>query len=226
MMAADLVMLIALGAVLGLDTVSFPQAMISRPVIAATVAGALLGDPARGLLLGATLELFAVDTLPFGASRYPEWGSSSVVGGGLLVSGSDTAGALTLSVLAVLVVAWTGGWSMLYTRKFNAWLARRRHAAIVQGDRNAIVGLQLSGITADLVRGAVLTAAGLLALAPLQRAALASWGTPSGVSRAIVVATAAAVTLGAAYKLFHGVRGFFWLFGVGLAVGFGLLALR
>jgi PTS system mannose-specific IIC component len=219
MMDGELIMLVALGALLGLDTVSFPQAMISRPLIAATVAGALLGDPAHGLLIGATLELFAVDTLPFGASRYPEWGSSSVVGGGLFVSAPDVAGALTTAVLASLAMAWTGGLSMLYLRRFNAWLARRRHGAVVQGDRNAIVGLQLSGLTADLVRGAMLTAAGLLLMAPLRDAALARWSTSSGVSRAIVVATAAAVTLGATYKLFHGVPRFVWYFGGALAAG-------
>ena len=34
-----------LGGMLGLDVVSFPQAMISRPLVAATLAGALVGDP-------------------------------------------------------------------------------------------------------------------------------------------------------------------------------------
>jgi len=69
---AQLLPLAMLGAVLGLDVVSFPQAMISRPIVAATAAATLLGDPGRGLLVGATLEMFALETLPFGASRYPE----------------------------------------------------------------------------------------------------------------------------------------------------------
>jgi PTS system mannose-specific IIC component len=225
MIGTDLVMLVVLGGVLGLDTVSFPQAMLSRPIVASTLAGMLLGDPARGLMLGATLELFAVDTLPFGASRYPEWGSSSVVGSGLIVASQDLgAGALTTAVLASLIIAWIGGWSMIYVRKFNAWLARRRHAAVVNGDRDAIVGLQFSGILADLVRGATLTAAGLLVLAPLRQASLAAWSSGGGISRAIVVATAGAVALGAAYKLFHSVPGFLWQFGLGLAGGLLLVA--
>ena len=32
------------------------------------------------------LELIALETLPFGASRYPEWGSASVVGGAIFAS--------------------------------------------------------------------------------------------------------------------------------------------
>ena len=227
MMGMDLVMLIVLGGVLGLDTVSFPQAMLSRPIVASTIAGLLLGDPERGVLLGATLELFAVDTLPFGASRYPEWGSSSVVGSGLLVASQDLgAGALTTAVLAALIMAWIGGWSMIYVRKFNAWLGRRWHAAVVSGDRDAVVGLQFAGILADLARGSTLTAAGLLALDPPRQAALAAWSSGGAVSRAIVVATAGAVALGATYKLFHSVPGYLWQFGLGLLGGIALLALR
>ena len=82
-MTADLplVLLTLLGAVLGLDAVSFPQAMLSRPIVAATLGGAFVGNAEVGLLVGATLELIALETLPVGASRYPEWGSASVVGG-------------------------------------------------------------------------------------------------------------------------------------------------
>ena len=69
-----------LGGLLGLDVVSFPQAMVSRPIVASTLAGTLIGHSESGLLIGVVLELIALDTLPFGASRYPEWGSASVVG--------------------------------------------------------------------------------------------------------------------------------------------------
>ncbi|OYV73746.1 MAG: hypothetical protein B7Z72_01815, partial [Gemmatimonadetes bacterium 21-71-4] len=58
-----------LGGVAGLDTVSFPQAMISRPLVAATLGGMLAGAPMHGLLVGAVLELIALETLPVGASR-------------------------------------------------------------------------------------------------------------------------------------------------------------
>ena len=38
--------LAVLGAMLGLDVVSFPQAMISRPIVAATLGGAFTGHAA------------------------------------------------------------------------------------------------------------------------------------------------------------------------------------
>jgi PTS system mannose-specific IIC component len=219
--STDVAMLSILGGVLGLDTVSFPQAMLSRPIVAGTLAGTLLGQPLRGLLFGATLELFAVDTLPFGASRYPEWGSSSVVGGALFASqDSSLAGALTTSVLGALCVAWVGGWSMIYIRRLNGLLARRRHDAVARGDRDAVIGLQLQGLTADLVRGLVLTALGLLILFPAESVILSRWSPGPDVSRAVAVSAATAVSLGAAYKLFHVIPGFVWQFALGIGLGF------
>ncbi|HSA57145.1 MAG TPA: PTS sugar transporter subunit IIC [Gemmatimonadaceae bacterium] len=220
MSLADILVLALLGGVLGLDTVSFPQAMLSRPIVAGTLAGAFLGAAPMGLLLGATLELFAVETLPFGASRYPEWGSSSVVGAALYVGASSAPpGALATSVLATLLVAWIGGWTMVQLRKLNAHWARQRHDAVARGSRRVVVGLQLAGLTADLLRGAVLTGAGLFALHPLQQIVIGTWTGRAELSRAVVAATAAAVTLGAAYKLFHAVPGFHWQFTLGIAAG-------
>ena len=223
----DVVMLSILGGVLGLDTVSFPQAMLSRPVVAGTLAGMLLGHPIQGLLFGAALELFAVDTLPFGASRYPEWGSSSVVGGALFAEhATGLAGTLTTSVLGALCVAWVGGWSMIYIRRLNGLFARRRQDAVARGDRDAVVGLQLRGLTADLVRGLILTAIGLLVLLPAQSVVLSRWSPGPDVSRAVAVSAATAVSLGAAYKLFHAIPGFFWQFALGIGAGVLVIALR
>lgn len=226
MSGIDIVILALLGGVLGLDTVSFPQAMLSRPIVGATIAGAFMGDATAGLLVGATLELFAVDTLPFGASRYPEWGSAGVIGGTFFTRAAEfDAGRLTTSVLAALVVAWVGGWSMVQVRKLNARWARARHEAVASGARRTVIGLQVSGLIADLFRGIILTAIGLAALHPLQLSALRSWGTGAPLSRAMVVGAAGAVALGAAYKLFHAVPGFTWQFLVGLAGGLALVVL-
>ena len=79
----ELLPLSLLGGILGLDVVCFPQMMISRPLVGATVAGAFVGDAITGLIVGVILELIALATLPFGASRYPEWGSAAVVGGAI-----------------------------------------------------------------------------------------------------------------------------------------------
>src|SRR6185312_14724616 len=109
-----------LGALLGADVVSFPQAMLSRPIVAATLGGALAGNVAAGLLTGAVLEMVAMETLPVGASRYPEWGSASLVGGA--IAGSHLVmrpGAIILGVFVGIATAWAGGWSMYALRRLN-----------------------------------------------------------------------------------------------------------
>src|SRR5438034_224756 len=106
----DVLPVVLLGALLGLDVVTFPQAMISRPIVAATVAGAFIGNPLAGLTMGATLELLALGMLPFGASKYPEWGSASVVGGVLFASEAmNPPGALRAMLLAAMFTAFAAG---------------------------------------------------------------------------------------------------------------------
>ena len=213
----DLIPLALLGGVLGLDVVSFPQAMISRPLVAATLAGALIGEAASGVLLGAALELIALETLPFGASRYPEWGSASVVGGAIFASHpSHPAGAMTLAVLAALATTWVGGWTMVKLRQRNAVWAGQRREALEAGARGTVISLQLMGMTADLVRGALLTAIAYASLSPLADWCMRHWSMDARLSRAIVVAAAASVAGGAAWKLFHSTTGARWFFVGGL----------
>ncbi len=226
-MAMNLLPIVLLGALLGLDVVSLPQAQISRPLVAATVAGALLGDGISGLLVGATLELIALETLPVGASRYPEWGSASVIGGALFARFADHGpGALAMAVLAGLATAWVGGWTMVMLRRLNGLVARRARPAFDRGSYPAIAGVQLFGLTADFIRGAALTLIAMLVFAPVVEASVASWGVDARISRAVVVTLAASVAAGAVWKLFHGTEHARLLFLGGLVGGLSLLALR
>lgn len=226
-MTSALLPITLLGAVLGLDTVSFPQAMLSRPLVAATLGGTLIGDPTSGLLMGAALELIAVETLPFGASRYPEWGSASVVGGALFASHpSHPSGAMTLAIVAALATAWIGSWTMVKLRQRNAVWAHESQRALDAGARGAVIGVQLKGMTGDLARGALLTALAWAVFAPLTAASLAHWSVDARSSRAIVVAVAVSVAAGAAWKLFHASTPAKWMFAAGLAAGVGVMVLR
>src|SRR5256885_1254135 len=145
-----LIPLALLGGILGLDVVSFPQAMISRPLVASTLAGVLIGQSASGLLVGVALELIALETLPFGASRYPEWGSAAAVGGAIFSTHpSHPAGAMTLAMLSALATTWVGGWTMVKLRQLNAVWAARHRPGLEAGARGSVVLLQLAGMTAD-----------------------------------------------------------------------------
>jgi mannose/fructose/N-acetylgalactosamine-specific phosphotransferase system component IIC len=214
-----------LGALLGLDVVSFPQAMVSRPIVAATLAGAFIGHPPAGLLIGVVLELIALDTLPFGASRYPEWGSAGVVGGALFAAQpTGMPGALPASMLAALLTASISGWSMVMLRRNIGTRLERTRDSIEAGSRDSLLGLHLSGMTMDLLRGALVTTLGMVVFSPLVRAIVAIWGSESAPSRAVVVVIAAVVAGGALWKVFHSVRGVLWFFVGGLAVSTLLLA--
>ena len=213
-----------LGAITGLDVVSFPQAMISRPIVAATVGGAFAGNAGAGLLVGAAVELIALETLPVGASRYPEWGSASVVAGALVAGApAGSPGPVPVTILAALATAWVGGWSMIALRKWNAARARSHLGALERGSGSTVTALQLWGLTADLARGALLTVVAFTALRPVVDAAAVHWQVDARTSRALVVGAAAAVAVAAVWKVFHWAPLSRWLFGIGLVGGVALV---
>jgi PTS system mannose-specific IIC component len=216
-----------LGALLGLDVVSFPQAMVSRPIVAATLAGAFVGNPPAGLLIGVVLEMIALDTLPFGASRYPEWGSAGVVGGALFAAQpTGMPGALPASMLAALLTASISGWSMVVLRRIIAARLERTRDRIEAGSRDALLSLHLSGMSMDLLRAGLVTLVAMMIFGSLVRAIVAVWGSDSAPSRAVVVVIAAIVAGGALWKVFHSVRWVLWFFLAGLLTWALLLMVR
>jgi PTS system mannose-specific IIC component len=216
-----------LGALLGLDVVSFPQAMVSRPIVAATLAGAFVGNPPAGLLIGVVLEMIALDTLPFGASRYPEWGSAGVVGGALFAAQpTGMPGALPASMLAALLTASISGWSMVVLRRIIAARLERTRDRIEAGSRDALLSLHLSGMSMDLLRAGLVTLVAMMIFGSLVRAIVAVWGSDSAPSRAVVVVIAAIVAGGALWKVFHSVRWVLWFFLAGLLTWALLLLVR
>ncbi len=56
----------AVGGLIGLDRTAAGQFMISQPIVAGPLTGLLLGDPAAGFLIGASLELIWLLDLPIG----------------------------------------------------------------------------------------------------------------------------------------------------------------
>jgi PTS system mannose-specific IIC component len=201
--ALEVTLVVLLGALVGFDTVSFPQAMLSRPIVAATLGGAIAGDATLGVLCGAILECFALETLPVGASRYPEWGSASLVGGALFADSPGGApGALMIAVLVALAGAWLGGRSMVELRTLNAKRARRDHDALARGDWRVIRTLQVNGLLYDFIRAAALTAVLLAVSLPLRDIALRSWPLSMANTRVIIAVTAVAVAASAVWKHF------------------------
>jgi mannose/fructose/N-acetylgalactosamine-specific phosphotransferase system component IIC len=154
------------GTLVALDLVSVPQAMISRPLVAGTVAGALAGDVEAGLRIGVLFELFALDVLPVGAVRYPDYGPATV---GAVALGVGTPWQLSLgvSVGLGLVLAVLGGWSLQVVRRWNARAIQRRAAALAAGESSAIRWLQYGSLGRDALRGAIVTLTGLVLAATI-----------------------------------------------------------
>jgi hypothetical protein len=129
------------------------------------------------------------------------------------------------AALAALATALASLGTLTVIRKLNARWARARLGALARGSHRTVMGLQVFGLTADLVRGGVLTYGMLLVLHPLFHLAIANWGLDARLSRAVVSGIAAMVAGGAAWKIFHTTPGARWFFLGGLAGGLALLVL-
>jgi len=159
--------LLVWGTLVGLDLVSVPQAMISRPLVAGTVAGWLVGDVEAGLRIGVLFELFALDVLPVGAARYPDYGPATVAAVAL-GAGAPWELSLGLSAALGLVLAVLGGWSLQIVRRWNARAIQRRAAALAAGESSAIRRLQYGALLRDAVRGFTLTLLGIVAASTIK----------------------------------------------------------
>jgi len=151
------------GAVVGVDLISFPQAMLNRPIVAATVAGLIVGDLEAGLRVGVVLELFALDVLPIGAARYPDFGPGAVAAGALAARGADLLGTAALLGLGLAVL---GGRSVDWLRRINGRRVRLAEGRLAAGDPQAVRQLHLQSLATDVARSAILTGVGLALVAP------------------------------------------------------------
>ena len=157
----QLLLLMAWGTVVGLDLVSVPQALLSRPLVAGCVAGWITGDVEMGLRVGVLFELFALDVLPVGAVRYPDYGPATVAAV-VVGAGFPWQLGMGLSVALGLVLALLGGWTLQLVRRSNARAIQRRAAALAAGESSAIRRLQYGGLLRDAARGLLLTLLGVV----------------------------------------------------------------
>jgi mannose/fructose/N-acetylgalactosamine-specific phosphotransferase system component IIC len=211
------------GGLVGLDTTSCPQIMISRPVVAGTATGALLGNPIGGLTVGFVMEAFALLTLPVGAARYPEAGTATVaaVGGAAAFGpGGFAPGALAIVIAFALAWEWVGGQTVILLRRTNGKL-------LLEG--TGVSGSQLerrhlTAMVLDFVRGAAVTTTGGLLVAILLLLAAPAWSLPGGVTMDVLAVLTAGM-VGTAVPLFGGVRARRLALLTGLVTGLVMAAL-
>ncbi len=194
-----LIALLVWGTLVGVDLVSLPQMMIARPLVAGTVAGAILGDIPTGLKLGVVFELLQYDILPVGAVRYPEYGPATVAAVATAHASAGVLG-LGLGALVGLVTGLLGGVTINLLRRVNSRIIHAAAAQLETGDPSVLVRVHVGGILRDALRAALVTVVGLT-LAWLARPLLGSALTVRGAMLLAVAAVAAALAAGAAGTL-------------------------
>lgn len=210
-------LLLIWGTLVGLDLVSVPQAMISRPLVAGTVAGWLVGDVEAGLRIGVLFELFALDVLPVGAVRYPDYGPATVAAVAL-GAGTPWELSLGISVALGLVLSVLGGWSLQIVRRWNAKAIQRRAAALSAGESSAIRRLQYGALLRDAVRGFSLTLLGIVVASTIKEMVSLDRQTVVALTLVAIGSALAAAVNGAVRSSGRGARLKWLLAGAGAGV--------
>lgn len=215
--------LLAWATLVGLDLASVLQGLFNRPLVAGAVAGVILGDPGAGLRIGAALELFELDVLPVGASRYPDYGAATVAA---VVFAADQPWVVALgpAVLVGLALAHLGSWSIIMHRRVTAWVLRRATPALDRGERGAAVRVHLAGLLADLVRSAVLAIVGIGIAIQLGGPTRLDLATARALT-IVAIAGGFVAVIGGALRRAGTARRISWFAG-GVALGVLALALR
>ncbi|MDA1081276.1 MAG: PTS sugar transporter subunit IIC [Gemmatimonadetes bacterium] len=223
---ADFIALLVIASLCSLDTVSVGQTMVSRPIVSATLGAAALGRAEDGLVVGAVMELFALETLPFGASRYPEWGAAGVVAATTyVIGGRGSPGSLAFAVLIGLAVAGLGSISMVWHRRRVAVLAGVLREELAIGSAAAVTRLHVTGIALDLWRGVLVASAGLILAFAFTMPVLSRWNIAFGQSLTWPLILATAVGAAALVRCARPMGAIGYL-GGGLAVGIVAMVAR
>lgn len=214
-----------LGGAVGLDGASLAQVMISRPLVAATVTGWILGSPGQGAMLGAILEVFSLVVLPVGAARYPEAGTGAVAASAafVLAAPEPTAGALVLAVVFGLLWEQVTGATVYQLRLLNERLVGGPAAGGLLS-ASSLERRHLGAMGIDFARAAVVTLAGAFVGTALLRAAVPWWGLGDGGTLGILGVVVTAM-LGAVLGVFGGWEERRGPFLAGAALGLALLLL-
>ena len=184
-----------LAAVLGglcyLDRTAACQLMLHRPLVVATLMGAIFGNLAAGAQVGVVLELFYLARLPVGASIPPDDTGAAVFGGSAAAVASSSIGldvaSFTGLLLLSFIAAEAGKVADRFVRKVNVRIARLTAESVDRGDLQAVEHGLLAGLTLFLVTGAVLSLVFAGAGVAVSKELLPRFGPGSRMSFAVLL---------------------------------------
>lgn len=209
--------LVLLGGWAALDGVAAGQFMISRPLVAAFLAGTLAGDPFTGATVGALLEIYLLVSVPSGGGRYPEPGPAAVAAGAG-AAWLPTAGGIAAAVAVALVMGWVGSLTQAWQRTLLGRLAPDPS----EGDitPRAVRSAHLRGLALDASRGMLLTLGGMALVRTAQGVLAPTWPLEGPPTRGLLL-PGALVSLGVVARGLHSRGRLRWvLFVVGLTAGY------
>jgi len=151
MTAVDFFLSALVAVVCGLDRTAACQFMLARPIVAAPLAGLVLGDPLIGLQIGFLLELLWIGRLPVGAAIPPDDTQVAVAGTLLAIFlGREIDVALpTATLLALLIAMPLGKMGQLFERAArhrNDRLIRQAQAALAAGRTDQMEKIHRRGL--------------------------------------------------------------------------------
>ncbi len=214
-----LLLLLLLAAWVALDGTSFAQIMVSRPLVAGTLAGWILGDPGTGFLVGGLLEAAHLGAVPIGAARLAEPGPAAIpaVAAAVWLGG---AGGIGIGVALGVVWSVLGGASTVAQRRLNGAIVGGLDEG--EGSAGALVRRHLACVTLDALRGVFLVALGLTAALLLPPSLARVWAV-SEPSTVAFLALPGAFAGGSLFRRWSvasgGVRWGAFLFAGGLLAG-------
>jgi len=144
----------------------FLQAMLSRPITLAPLAGWALGDLQGGLLVAAPLELFWLGAVNLGAALpvHEALGTAAITGGAVLAGRAHGTGTSPeIAILAILICAPLALVGRKADRLVEAWnerLAQRAEAELAHHHGAAAVRANLYGLLLPFTIAAVLAPVG------------------------------------------------------------------
>lgn len=207
--------LTVLGGFLAMDETSVGQFMVSRPLVAGTLTGMLVGDPTAGLALGSILELFYLAHFHVGGARFPESVPAAITAVAVAAAAPGPGG-LALGLVGGLGLGEIGGRSIAWLRHVSMRIVPDPSEAPVHDGE--VVRAHVAALLLDLVRGATVTLLGVALLPPVARLVAPEWPLGPEVTLGLLLAVAT-VPLGVLWRGLSGRRRRRTVFAVGLVVG-------
>jgi mannose/fructose/N-acetylgalactosamine-specific phosphotransferase system component IIC len=168
-MPTELILVICLGGLVALDKTEAFQTMLSQPLLIGPAVGICLSDLQGGLRIGILLQLAYLWVMPIGTANLPDTSVGSVVGccafillGRVCPQRPDAV--LLVALLFSVPFCFLSGWSLIKQRQQNSRLLPRADRYAEEANTWGLSRIFLLGLCGSFMRGAVVTALGLVCI--------------------------------------------------------------